>query len=81
MDLPSRTKPSKKNEIKTSSPLSIFPGHRTDRVMSSFCTLLWEDEGALLWEDEGQVKLGHENPNLPCSGEIVECSILSRIIG
>jgi hypothetical protein len=28
-----------------------------------------------------QVNLGHENPNLPCSREIPECSILSRIIG
>jgi hypothetical protein len=28
-----------------------------------------------------QVNLGLENPNLNCSSEIVECSVLSRIIG
>jgi hypothetical protein len=28
-----------------------------------------------------QVNLGLEIPNLPCSGEIVECSVLPRIIG
>jgi hypothetical protein len=28
-----------------------------------------------------QVNLGLENSNLPCSSEIVECSVLSRIIG
>jgi hypothetical protein len=48
MDLPSRSKLSKKNEIKTFPPLfSIFPAHHTDRVVNSLCTLLQEDEGAI----------------------------------
>jgi hypothetical protein len=52
MDLPSRSKPSKKNEIKTSPPplpagFSIFPAHRMDRVVNSLCTLLGEGEGVI----------------------------------
>jgi hypothetical protein len=41
MDLPSRSEPYKKNEIKTFPPcFSIFPSHRTDKVVNSQCTLL-----------------------------------------
>jgi hypothetical protein len=41
MDLPSRSKPCKGNEIKTIPPyFSNFPGHRTNRLTNSLCTLL-----------------------------------------
>jgi hypothetical protein len=52
MDLPSRSEPYKKNEIKTFPPyFSIFSGHRTDIVVKSLCTQLRGRQWRYIYKD------------------------------
>jgi hypothetical protein len=52
MDLPSRSEPCKKNEIKTfPSHFSIFYGHHMDRVVNSLCTPLRGRQWCYIYKD------------------------------
>jgi hypothetical protein len=69
MDLPSRSKPCKGNEIKTIPPyFSNFPGHRTNRLTNSLCTLL-EKTKALYIYTHIRVAIGTGDTTSPIAYE------------
>jgi hypothetical protein len=58
--------------MKSKSPpplFSIFPGHRTDRVTNSLCTLLGDGEGAIYREREIRVAMVTDNTTMPIAYE------------